>query len=405
MNKLPLLLLLVAAPSSVLAQTPPAAPAPAAAPGVSLGPVKVGWSRKGTEFKTEDGKFKTTLQWRFQLRYNFSFDEDPRTVSGFQAGNDNAFRIRRARMKFSGHAYDPRVKHNFEYDFPSSTLLNARLSLEKDKNLGVHFGQWKIDYNRERVDSSGNQQFVERSIVNREFTLDRQDGVELYGRLFEGTLADSRWWAGVFTGAGINEANDDAHPMYMGRYQWNFLGRDLPFSQSDTERRDKPAGTLAFAAAHNQVNATRFSSSGGGNLDGFAAGSDGRYTIRQWMGEAAYQYRGFSLQHEYHWKQIRDNTTRAYRRMEGAYAQVGYFLHEAIPAVPAPLELAARYAFVDPNAHAANDVRREYTAAANWFFAGHKNKVTLDVTHFTLARAGAPMLREERARVQWDISF
>lgn len=368
-------------------------------------PMRITWSDKGTQFATEDGRFQTTLGWRMQLRYNFSFDEDPRTASQFRQGNDNAFRIRRARMKFEGHAYDKRVKHNFEYDFPSSTLLNARLTLVKDERLALHLGQWKIDYNRERVDSSGNQQFADRSIVNREFNLDRQDGAELHGRLFAGTPADSRYWVGVFTGAGVNEPNDDAHPMYLARYQWNIFGRDLAFSQSDVEHHEKPAATLAAAGAIDQTNVTRFSGSGGGNLDGFAAGGPGRYTIRQWVGEAALKYRGFSLQHEYHWKQIRDNSTRAMRRMEGAYAQAGYFPHYAVSAVPKPLELAVRYAFVDPNLHAANDVRREYSAAANWFFSGHKNKVTLDATHFRLARAGAPMMMEERVRLQWDISF
>ena len=37
-------------------------------------------------------------------------------------------------------------------------------------------------FNRERVDSSGRQQFVERSIINRTFTIDRQVGIS-----FEGT--------------------------------------------------------------------------------------------------------------------------------------------------------------------------------------------------------------------------
>lgn len=402
---LPLLpvLLALALPLAAHDAPPAAAPAPAPVPGVV--PVRVGWSRNGTEFATEDGRFKAALQWRIQLRYNFSFDEDPRSASQFQQGNDNAFRVRRARMKLSGHAYDKRVKHDFEYDFPSSTLLNARLMLVKDERLALHLGQWKIDYNRERVDSSANQQFADRSIVNREFTLDRQDGAALAGRLFAGTPADSRYWVGVFTGAGANAANDDAQPLYLGRYQWNLFGRDLAFSQSDVEHHEKPTASLAVAGAHNQVNATRFSGSGGGNLDGFAAGGDGRYTIRQWVGEAALKYRGFSLQHEYHWKQIRDNATRALRRMEGAYAQAGYFPHGLVSAVPEPLELAARYAFVDPDLHVANDVRREYSAAANWFFEGHKNKVTLDATHFRTARAGAPMLKEERVRLQWDISF
>jgi phosphate-selective porin len=90
-------------------------------------------------------------------------------------------------------------------------------------------GQWKVDLNRERVDSSGRQQFVERSIVNRIFTMDRQVGVQLRGRLFEGTMADMRYYAGVFNGEGRGVKNNSTDHLYMGRLQWNFLGRDLPW--------------------------------------------------------------------------------------------------------------------------------------------------------------------------------
>lgn len=370
-------------------------------------PVSAEYKRKkGLEIAAGEDFFKALINWRFQFRYNFSYDDDPRTDNQFDQGNDNAFRIRRARLKVAGHVYQPWTLFKFEYDWPSSNLLDFQFALEKYKEASLRVGQWKIDYNRERVDSSANQQFAERSIVNREFTVDRQIGAALYGHLFRGSLADSRYTVGVFTGAGINGGNnDDPEPMYLGRYQWNFLGRDLPFSQSDVEYHEKPAGSLAFAAATNQTNATRFSSSGGGNLDGFAAGTAGQYAIKQWMEETAFKYRGFSLQHEYHWKQIRNNAGGALTRMQGAYAQVGYFPHYLVPAVPKPLEVAFRYAFVDPNVRTASNHRREYTAALNWFIEGHWNKITLDATHFTLARAGLSDEREERVRLQWDISF
>ena len=69
----------------------------------------------------------------------------------------------------------------------------------------------KSNYNRERVDSSGRQQFVERSIVNRIFTVDRQVGVMIKGRLNKGTVADMRYYAGIFNGEGrsINNSGKD----------------------------------------------------------------------------------------------------------------------------------------------------------------------------------------------------
>jgi phosphodiesterase/alkaline phosphatase D-like protein len=58
-------------------------------------------------------------------------------------------------------------------------------------------------------------------------------GAMVYGHLAPGTLLDTRYYAGAWNGSGRAEANDDKHMMYMGRLQWNFLGRDLAWQQSD----------------------------------------------------------------------------------------------------------------------------------------------------------------------------
>jgi phosphate-selective porin len=299
-------------------------------------------------------------------------------------------------------------------------LIDWRISLEKFKFLSLQLGQWKVDYNRERRDSSGTQQFVERSIVNEIFTLDRQVGAMLYGHVAPGTPFDSRYYAGVFTGSGRGEANDDANMMYFGRYQWNFLGRDLKWSQSDVEFHEQPTGSVAFGAYTTIGKCTRWSSSGCGTLPednsaGVSYTSDssakaGQYRVQGMVEEFAFKWRGLSIQHEYHWKEVKDNSypegAPGYKtNMMGSYSQIGYFPHGLIPAVPKPLEVAFRYAFVDPNISAPNDRRQEYTTAINWFFAGHKNKLTLDGSWLTLAQPAGQNQHEQRIRLQWDVSF
>ncbi|MFZ1804210.1 MAG: hypothetical protein WAU05_09820, partial [Nitrospira sp.] len=69
--------------------------------------------------------------------------------------------------------------------------------------------------------------------------------------------------------------------------------------------------------------------------------------------------------------------------------------------MPHDLEFAYRYAFVDPNEAVRSDVLREHTVAANYFFARHRNKVTLDYSHLT--QPG--FTPEDRVRLQWDVSF
>jgi hypothetical protein len=193
--------------------------------------------------------------------------------------------------------------------------------------------------------------------------------------------------------------------MWMGRYHWNFMGRDLPYSQTDVEFHEKPAGSLAFAAVRNRSPFTRFSSEGGGQLDGFEDGTPGRYSLTQFVEETAFKYRGFSLQHELHWKEIIDNVDQTTTDLRGMYIQVGFFPRSISKSVPDPLEVAFRYAWVDPDRSRTDDDRQEIIIGANWFFSGHDNKLTFDFSRITLEQPDDPRLEENRVRFQWDISF
>ena len=387
-------------------------------------PVKASHGKKGFRLESQDGKWQTNLQWRAQLRYTNPTSGDPRQVSAFEAEEESTFEARRLRMKIGGHGYEEWLKYYFEVDLQpsrdvddssssaSARVIDWRIDIAKYKWASLRVGQWKIDLNRERVDSSGRQQFVERSIVNRIFTIDRQVGVQLRGHLFEGTPADLRYWAGVFTGEGRGVRNNDDSMMYMGRLQWNFLGRDLKWRQTDVERTEKPTGSLAFGAATNKGSCTRWSSSGCGNLDGFtspATAARGQFEVDQMVQELAFKWQGFSFQQEYHWKTVEDNLAGTESDLTGAYIQAGYFFHELFEIVPRPLETAFRYAFVEePNRfdRTMDNEREEYTFGLNWFFAGHNSKLTLDYSHLTLEdKFLGRDVSDDRTRFQWDVSF
>jgi phosphate-selective porin OprO and OprP len=200
--------------------------------------------------------------------------------------------------------------------------------------------------------------------------------------------------------------------MYSGRLQWNFMGRDLAWRQTDVEYTEKPTGSLAFSGMTTVGPCTRWSSSGCGNLDGFASpivADLGQFKVEQAVQEFAFKYRGFSIQQEYHRKFITDRVVGSKNDLTGVYLQTGYFFNNIIAAIPAPLELAMRYAFVEePNEidRSIDNKRAEYTFAANWFFAGHNNKLTLDYSFLTLDD-GLTGLDDSanRLRFQWDVSF
>ena len=160
--------------------------------------VQVGYGKKGFTLATTDGLFKTKIQWRTQARYSFPERSDPRNKSAFEDNEESTFELRRIRLKVGGHGYRPWLKYYLEVDWQpgrdfdddseaaSARMIDWRIMLEKYPWAKLRVGQWKINFNRERVDSSGKQTMVERSIMNRVFTIDRQIGMMLYGRVNPG---------------------------------------------------------------------------------------------------------------------------------------------------------------------------------------------------------------------------
>ena len=335
------------------------------------------------------GGYTAHITVRAQLRHTESHALD------IHHGNVN-----RARFKIGGELGRPNLGYYAEYDFPSERLLDLRVTYTRpDESLSARAGQWKVPFNRERIDSSGKQQFADRSISNTFFTLDRQRGFAVSGRARPGSGVDSTWTLAVLEGAGRTDEGSPDSPMWLGRWQWNAFGRELAFSQSDTGYREDPAGGIALGAARYRGPYTAFSSGGGGQLPGFGTGDDSRYRVEQAMLETTYQYAGFSWQQEYHYKHVDDTTTSRTTRLHGGYAQAGWFPHAQWKWVPRPLEFAVRLARVDTD----HEQIVESTFGVNWFFSGHNNKLSADFSYGREEPSGGRVIEERIWRLQWDL--
>ena len=152
--------------------------------------VKIQYTDKGFQFSTQDEKYLLHIESRLQFRFATPGDEDPLTFDQFESGDETVFKINRARLKVGGNAFQPWLKYYWEYELAQGNLLDFRIMVEKWSFLKLKIGQWKVDYSRERSISSGKQQLADRSIINRAFTLDRQQGVALFGRVNEGRISD-----------------------------------------------------------------------------------------------------------------------------------------------------------------------------------------------------------------------
>ena len=345
------------------------------------------------------------LEFRGQFRLSYPTDTDPLTLSDYQ-DEQLKLGIKRARLKVGGHSFKPWLKYYLEYELFSSNLLDFRLMYEKLPWLKIKVGQWKVQYNRERIISSGKQQTMERSILTRAFTVDRQQGVSVFGHLEGEGLANFNYWLSVFMGTGMGSTgNDDNHLMYMSRLQWNFMGESLKFSGTDLEFHDQFVGLLALGAVTNRSPYTRFSQSGGGQLEGFDPGAAGQYRVNQAMQESAGKYRGFSWQQEFHIKQIRDLVNGTVTDMAGNLIQAGYFFHHLWNAIPDNVEFYGRQAFYLPDLSVSDQLQNEISFGFNWFIQGHRIKLTGEASHLRTDIALSESMGGWRYRFQLDVSF
>ena len=364
---------------------------------------KISYGKQGLQFDDETGNnflwFGVRLQTRGESN-SVSNDE----IAGAPISESTDINIKRGRLKLGGHLVSPAFMVYSEYDIVDSRLLDLRATYKFADWLSIRIGQWKSEFNRERFDSSGKQQFVERSIVTPWFTLDRQQAIMASGRIGNGSRGDTSYWIGRLSGAGRGGDTSEADGLWLARAQWNFHGRLLGFSQSALKRPEEPLGSISVAAVTGRSGFTSFSSAGGGQLPGFVNGEPDQYRLEQWMVETAYQHGGFSWQQEVHWKRVDDTLTGQKTRLIGGYVQAGMFFSEVFESFPEPLELALRVARVDPNRALAGATEKEYMLGSNWFFNGHRNKLTLDLSR-VIRREAPETDTSNRLRLQWDWSF
>lgn len=363
--------------------------------------VDTGWhyGEKGLTYHWQDAS-RFWVGLRFQTRFE-DFTVNAPTSDAGPKEQRSELGLNRGRLKMGSTLLAQRLNLYLEYDQPSSNLLDYRATVGLSDSLKLRVGQWKSEFSRERIDSSGNLQMVDRSLANYWFTIDRQAGIALHGRSWRGSQADSSWWAEYLSGQGRGGKTSSDSGLWLGRWQWNPNGEVLPFSQSDLRRRTSPITSLAVAMVAGESPFTRFSSAGGGQLPGFV---DGDYDLQQLLFETAAHYRGVSWQQELHFKRIKDRSSGARHSIKGFYLQLGTFPSEWLSSLPRQLEFAARYALVDPDTDTVTASQREVSLACNWFINGHRNKLTLEYSRLDADFADQPT-RGHRVRLQWELSI
>ena len=390
--------------------------------------LKAGYGKKGFYLESLDGKFHLAMSGRVQVLYTFNDREtDINTTASATSPGDrdtSSLRLRRGRLEWDGHAFTKDLKYHMTLETPGTTegahLLDYYVDYlglpEIGKYLAIKGGQFKVPFSRQRLNSSSSLQLVDRSIVNDEFNLDRDVGVDFHRELFGKRL---EYHLGIFTGHGINRRNENAdnNMLYMGRIAWHPLGF-FDYKEPDLDYSKTLKATLGLAAAHNAGGEIRTGSVR-------AAVNDDLYmNIFTWDG--ALKYKGFSLLGEAFLRNLREPagvSTRSNRTNGIGYmVQGGYFL------IPKRLEMAARYAWLDREFNKDKSTRailvgegttsrtlgsdEEITFGLNYYFNGHKNKIQADVSRLDqgfLRTSSASTVNDDkttwRFRLQYQLAF
>ncbi len=332
---------------------------------------------------------------------------------------DQNFLVRRARFKFDGFAFSPKLKYKFELglsnrdisggsQFTRDTpryILDAVVMWHFAPNWELWAGQTKLPGNIERVISSGNLQFVDRSILNSRFNIDRDVGLQLRHKDNIGEKFVIREKIAISQGEGrnITEGNQGGL-QYTGRVEFLPLGEFISkgdYSSSDLKREPTPKLMAAINYDHNN-NAVRSRS----NLGNFMFLSDGSLyetNINTFFADAIFKYQGFSFQGEY---AMRDAEAAVAVEADGTptgdVVNVGNSLNlQAGYLLTSNVEFSGRYSNIRLDNIAGGTDTDQYTLGASKFFVGHKLKLQTDLSYTTINGEGDNWMY----RLQLDVHF
>jgi len=377
---------------------------------------------KGIVIEGENYKMKAAFRFQslFTNEWNVRNDD-----LNYVEGLESNFLVRRARLKFSGWAYSPKVKYKMElglsnrdlsggdskeYKNASRMILDAYLEYNFYQGFSVLVGQTKLPGNRERIISSANMQFVDRSRLNSKFTLDRDMGVMLKHKASIGENLKIKSVYSLAQGAGRNITAGNlgggfSHTFKVEAYPMGDFASKGDYTGGDLKREQTPK--LAIAIAYNiNTNAVRERGQGGS----FIIDANGTYlgkTLNTLYADLMLKYKGFSLMGEFAQRVTADGSPNMLDKnnlVVGTYYtgsalnfQTGYLFKSNY-------EIAGRYTMVTPEASTGNDSENEFGLALSKYVVGHKLKVQTDLGYRQVSNTTA---KDDKLfwRVQVDIHF
>ncbi|MDC0874840.1 porin [Flavobacteriaceae bacterium] len=346
-------------------------------------------------FIAKDSSFSVKFAPRIQSRYQGQWDFDGEE---YDEANLN-FIVRRARLKFGGFAFTPKLKYKMELGLSNRDIsgasiynrntpryiLDAVIMWNFHENFELWAGQTKLPGNIERVVSSANLQLIDRSLLNSKFNIDRDMGVQLRHKTKWGGNFITREKFSISQGEGRNITVGN-----LGGLQYTSRLELLPFgefsskgdySQGDLKREKSIKAMFGFTYDINN-NAVKNRS----NMGSYMTQSNGglfETDISTVFIDGVIKYNGFALTGEYASRNA--DTIEALeadgRTKTGAVVGAGSAINfQGSYLLKNNLEMTLRYTNVDFKEVTRLSDLQQITYGISKYVVGHSLKIQADLT-------------------------
>ncbi len=362
----------------------------------------------------KDSSFSMNVSARMQMLGTSNWD-----LNNGLSNPSSSLLVRRARLKFSGFAYSPKLKYKLELGLSNRDIgkassftneapkyiLDAVVKWNFSGNFVLWFGQTKLPGNRERVISSGDLQQVDRSLLNSRFNIDRDMGFQLrhHFNLTDTFIVKEMFAVSQGEGRNITTGN-------LGGHQYTSRVELLPFgkfaSKGDYRGSDlkfEPTPKLAMGFTYDFNNDAVKNRS---NQGSYMTNDTGFYStnISTVFVDAMYKHKGFSVMAEYAYRDAEDAFAKnSDGTLTGDVVQVGNALNlQTGYLLSKTLEISGRYTNIDWDSDiTGKGAENQYTLGLSKYVVGHKLKVQTDVSYLDLASKTNQFMY----RLQVDIHF
>lgn len=358
---------------------------------------------KGLKFNTEDDSFYLKFRTRIQPRWDFEKTEESEVK--------NQGKVKRARLKFDGYFINPDLRFKIEYDvvggYVRDAMVKYNVSTESFGDFDFWFGQGKLPGNRERVVSSANLQFVDRSVFNKYFNLDRDNGIQLHHNFSIGNVLIRDRYA-ISSGNGILENKKSEGLAYTSKIEVLPMGKFTKkgdYVSADVYREKSPKLSITGFASYNsdsyksrgQLGEEMFENLGGLDGDSELIKSD----LLSLGADMLFKYKGFSFACEVGERRVLDSDAKESDTYIGyggfgSNIQSGYVFKNM-------WELSGRYAFVD--SYSSNNYNiKDYTLGISKYIVYNAFKIQADFTYRETEKE-SKLLESTIARLQIEMQF